>query len=168
MDELAIRTLRNELLEDCRVAEQALATAGLRLAEKTDSGLEGCAHHLARVYNVIEQMALRVAKTFENQIDDESGWHAELIGRLSIQIDGVRPALFPPSLRQPLRELRGFRHVFTHAYELELDPDKLALLLKYARQVAPGLPALCRDFIRHVAEQEGLTDVIPSEGKAEI
>lgn len=84
------------------------------------------------------------------------GWHAELISRLAIRIEGVRPAPFPAELRQPLRELRGFRHVFTHAYDLELDPDKLKLLLKYAAQVTSKLRLICADFIRQVAAQEGL------------
>lgn len=156
MDDLGLRTLRDELREGTRVALDAWKTAELRFPENAASGFEGCAHHLARLYNVIEQIALRVAKAFENRIDDESGWHAELIGRLSTRIEGVRPALFTPELRQPLRELRGFRHVFTHAYELELDPDKLRLLLKYAGQVAPRLLELCQAFVREVAEKEGI------------
>ena len=68
----------------------------------------------------------------------------------------VRPAFFAESLRQPLRELRAFRHVFTHAYDLELDPEKLGLLLKYAGQVAPELETLCRRLVQSVAQQEGL------------
>jgi len=148
------------LFADCRVAEAARRVAEERLREDHPAGLEGCAHHLARLYNVVEQMALRVAKAFENQIDDDAGWHAELIGRLSLAIEGVRPALFSVELRQPLRELRGFRHVFTHAYELELDRDKLKLLLKYAAQAVPRLESLCRDFIRQVAKQEGLDEVV--------
>jgi hypothetical protein len=156
VDELALRELRDELLADVKVAETAWQTAELRFTENRASGLEGCAHHLARLYNIIEQMALRVVSRFENRIAADGGWHAELIGRLAIRIEGVRPALFPAELRQPLRELRGFRHVFTHAYDLELDPDKLKLLLKYAAQVAPKLRTLCDDFIRQVAAQEGL------------
>ena len=165
MDELGLRTLRDEILADCQVAEAAWNVAMQRFSEDHPAAIEGCAHHLARLYNVIEQMALRVAKAFENRIDDDAGWHAELIGRLSLEIEGVRPALFPADLRQPLRELRGFRHVFTHAYELELDRDKVRLLLKYARQVAPRLNRLCRNFIRQVAEREGLTDVLQKRAK---
>ena len=55
-------------------------------------------------------------KAFENHIDDEQGWHAALLDRMSIAIEGVRPALMPLELKNPLHELRGFRHVFVHAY----------------------------------------------------
>lgn len=156
MDELGLITLRDELRQDCRVAASAWELAQTRFKETTPSGLEGCAHHLARLYNVIEQMAVRIAKTFENRLEEESGWHAELIRRLSIAIEGVRPAFFPDHLRQPLRELRAFRHVFTHAYDLELDRDKIALLLKYAGQTAPALPEICESFVHNVARQEEL------------
>jgi hypothetical protein len=156
MPELALATPRDELLADCRVASGAARTARLRFDEQSAAGLEGCAHHLARLYNIIEQMALRVAKAFENQIEDESGWHSELIRRLSIAITGLRPTLFSEALGQPLRELRAFRHEFTHACDLELDRDKLALLLKYARQVESELLPSCEKFISQVASQEGL------------
>jgi hypothetical protein len=156
MDELGLQTLHDELIDDCRVATAALAIARQRLAESSASALEGCAHHLARIYNVIEQMSLRVAGTFENRIADDGGWHAEPIARLSLRIEGVRPALFPVDLRQPLRERRGFRQMFTHAYELDLDCEKLVLLLKYADRVVPRLSELCEAFVRQVAEQEGL------------
>jgi len=57
-------------------------------------------------------------------------------------------------LKLPLQELKAFRHVFVHAYELELDPEKLALLLKYARSVADSLPRLVEQFIRSVANEQ--------------
>lgn len=111
-------------------------------------------HQLSQMYNAIEQMALRVAKAFENSIDDEKGWHGALLTRLSIPIPGVRPALLPPELKLGLSELKGFRHVVVHAYELELDPEKLALLLKYARQTAERLPGLVDTFVLQVAREQ--------------
>ena len=68
----------------------------------------------------------------------------------------MRPALFPEELRQPLHELRAFRHVFVHAYDLELDPEKLALVLRYGRSVAKVLPQLVTRFVSEVAREQGL------------
>jgi len=142
------------MLNDCRVALEAFAKASSRLALRQEVGYEGCAHQLTRMYNAIEQMGLRVAKVFENSVDDEKGWHGALLNRLAIKIDGVRPALVPHDLKMPLRELKDFRHVFVHAYELELDPEKLALLLKYGRQVADRLPGLVEQFVAAVASEQ--------------
>jgi len=80
------------------------------------------------LYNVIERLALRVAKAFENNIDDEHGWLMELIRRLSIDIPGVRPPVLSSELVSDLQELRGFRHVVRHAYELTLKKEKIVPL----------------------------------------
>jgi hypothetical protein len=156
VDDIALATLWDELRSDCVVAADALATAAERIREMTPAALDSCAHHLSRLFNVIEQMSLRIAKAFENNIDDEKGWHVELIRRMTIAISGVRPALFPIDLQQPLHDLRAFRHVFNHAYDLRLDPDKLRLILKYAREVTPRLPSLVRNFVDGVATMHGL------------
>src|SRR5687767_15335909 len=132
MDELALAVLKAEVAEDCRVLGQTAALARQRMTSGSDLELEACAFQLARFYNIIEQLAMRVAKAFENNIDDEQGWHTELLRRLSIEIPGVRPALFSPELVTDLRELRGFRHVVRHAYDLTLKKDKINPLLDAA------------------------------------
>jgi len=109
------------------------------------------------MFNAFEQMGLRVAKAFENNIDDDQGWHAAPLKRLALGIDGVRPALVPPELKLALNELKAFRHVVVHAYDLELDPAKLHLVLGYAARVADQLPGLADRFIQGVAAEQGLT-----------
>jgi len=74
MDNLALQTLRDELLDDCRVTSDAFGKAASRFERREEVAYEGCAHHLCRLYNAFEQMGLRVAKAFENNIDDEQGW----------------------------------------------------------------------------------------------
>lgn len=154
MDALALQTLRDEMRDDCRVARDAFDKAQARFGRAEEVAYEGCAHQLCRLYNAVEQMGLRVAKAFENNLDDEQGWHSALLNRLAIRIEGVRPALLTPDVKAPLHELKAFRHVFVHAYELTLDPDKLALLLKYARQVADRLPGLVEEFVTAVAREQ--------------
>lgn len=137
-------------------AREALDKAQLRFERREEVAYEGCAHQLCQLYNAFEQMGLRVTKAFENNIDDEHGWHTSLLNRLAIKIEGIRPALIPLELKLPLQELKAFRHVFVHAYELRLDPRKLELLLNYSHDVAARLPDLAHDFIRKVAEHEGI------------
>jgi hypothetical protein len=74
MDRIALETLRQELLNDSKILLDAFSKAGKRMALKSEVGYEGCAHHLCRLYNAVEQMGLRVTKAFENHIDDEQGW----------------------------------------------------------------------------------------------
>ena len=156
MDALELQTLASELADDASVAVAAFDLAERRCEEGTPAAYDSAAHHLSRAFNVIEQLALRVVRAFENSVDDEKGWHSELIRRLSLRIPGVRPPLFPEDLRQPLQELRAFRHVFVHAYDLTLDPDKLALVLKYGRAVRERLPGLVEDFVAAVAREQDI------------
>lgn len=156
LDDIALQTLHDEMRDDSRVIMDAFAKATERFARGDEMALEACAHQLCRLYNVFEQMSLRVAKAFENNIDDEKGWHTALLGRLAIAIAGIRPALIPAELKGALQELRAFRHVFVHAYELTLDPEKLALLLKYARLVSDRCVALTESFIAEVRREQSL------------
>jgi hypothetical protein len=156
MDDIGIATLWREMREDCRIVREALRTAKERFGESSPSGFDSCGHHLCRVFNAMEQLALRVARAFENHVSGDSGWHAELARRMALDIGGVRPALFPPDFAAPLRELRGFRHLFTHAYDLTLDPARMGLLLRDAEAIAPHVEHACARFIREAASMHGL------------
>ena len=154
MDDIALQTLREEMRDDCRVVLDAFHKALLRFERGDEVAYESCAHQLCRLYNAFEQLALRLTKAFENNIDDEQGWHSALLNRLTLHIEGVRPAFLPPDAKPPLHELKAFRHLFVHAYELTLDPEKLSLLIKYARQVVDRLPAWIEEFVRKVARDQ--------------
>ena len=155
MDELALRVLAAEISADLQVIQATAGLAKERFDLGSDAALEAAAYQLSRCYNALEQMAARIAKGFENQVSDRTGWHVELIRRLSLAIPGVRPVLFPPEMRADLQELRGFRHVFHHAYDLVLDSGRLAPLLDAANRVATALPAAVQQFLLEVIGQEG-------------
>lgn len=154
MDGVALQTLRDEMQDDGRLIQDALRKAVARFERSDEIAYEACAHQLCRLYNAFEQLCLRVAKAFEDHIDDPRGWHTSLLNRLAIKIEGIRPALIPPELKPPLQELEAFGHVFVHACELRLDPDRLGLLLKYARAVAERAHDLIEDFVSKVAQEQ--------------
>lgn len=74
--------------------------------------------------------------------------------RLSLEIPGIRPAWWPSSLMAPLRQRRGFRHIFNHACDLTLDPERLALVMRDAGLIVDALPGACEAFITEVARRE--------------
>ena len=47
---------------------------------------------------------------------------------MTLEIDGVRPALFSRQLEARIDDLRAFRHLFRNIYQSELDVEKLQLL----------------------------------------
>jgi len=46
-----------------------------------------------------------------------------------IEIEGIRPGLLSNAGYKLLNELRGFRHVFRHAYSYGLDKERVSALL---------------------------------------
>jgi hypothetical protein len=90
---------------------------------------------LHNLYGALEDLFQEVARTFENRLEDPSRYHRELLKRMALEIPGIRPALLSPGAHALLNELRGFRHVFRHAYDYELTGEKLeALREKMAAQ----------------------------------
>jgi hypothetical protein len=155
MDELTLAVLKAEAAEDCRVLTESAGLARNRFGNGADLELEACAFQLARLYNIVEQLAIRVARAFENNVDDEQGWHIELIRRLSIEIPGVRPPLFSAELAADLQELRGFRQVVRHAYDLTLKKSKMTPLLDATERVVALMPSACNTFFSKVAGEIG-------------
>jgi hypothetical protein len=129
MDRVGVTVLRREVAADCKLAADAFEQASQRLQGDEVRDLEAASFQLVRCYNALEQAALRVAKAFENNIDDDAGWHAEVMRRLTLDLPEIRPAVFLEADLAQLRELRGFRHMIVHAYDLVLDHVRMKALL---------------------------------------
>jgi hypothetical protein len=99
---------------------------------KDPIALESLAYQLHNLYCAFEDLFRIVANHFENQITDQTGWHKELLGRMKMHIPGIRPPLISEAAFELLDELRGFRHVFRHAYGYELEPEKIKIVLRKA------------------------------------
>ncbi|MFW6292793.1 MAG: hypothetical protein ACOC7V_10760 [Spirochaetota bacterium] len=137
-DMVALEKLNAELQLDIeRLAELRSANerAARRVAVGNPDELEYAAlgYTIHNIFNLIENYATRIARTFENAIDPAS-WHRELIERMQLSIAGVRPALWDRNLAGRIDELRRFRHVFRNMYANDLDPKRVAA-------VQDGVPA---------------------------
>lgn len=94
-------------------------------AKRSKAKLESLAYKLHNLYCAFEDLFKIVARHFENQVEDIARFHKELLKRMSIQIEGVRPALLSEDTFKVLDELRAFRHYFRHAYSYELRYEKI-------------------------------------------
>jgi hypothetical protein len=154
MDAIGLITLRAEIDADLMVVSQTIEMMKERLSIATAVNQEAAAFQMVRLYNVIEQMGLRIAKAFENHIDDEQGWHSQLIKRLSLDIPGIRPRFYCVEDLVPLQDLRGFRHVVVHAYDLVIQGDRLMLVAAAAEKIASMLPVRVATFFQVVGQGE--------------
>ena len=103
---------------------------GLDIPVPAFRDLAAIAYILHNIYGAVENIFEQVSRTFENHVTDPAQWHRELLTKMFLEIPKVRPAVLPSDLRNFLNDLRGFRHVFRHAYEFELDAEKLKLLVR--------------------------------------
>ncbi len=94
--------------------------------------IETIAYQLHNLYCAYEDLFKIVAKTFENNITDDAKFHIELLKRMAISIEGVRPSLISEESFKLLDTLRSFRHFFRHAYSYELDERKVKIVLEDA------------------------------------
>jgi hypothetical protein len=112
---------------------------------------------LHNLYCALEDLLQEVARTFENRVEDPARYHKELLKRLHLEVPGIRPRLLHTPGYQLLNELRGFRHIFRHAYDYELDEVRLGQLKAKVMQswaaVAEDLGQFGR-FLREALESE--------------
>ena len=152
MDAAGLIVLLAELNADAAVAAEAAHKASLRISATAPGHLEACAYELARLYNILEKMFERICEEFENHLEQRGDYHERLIQRLSLELEGIRPAFIPKDRVADVRELKGFRHVTRHAYELELKTDRL--VARIAAAVSRDLPTWCAAFNQTVKTQQ--------------
>jgi len=155
MDATGLRILLRELESDCEVALDSAQKAALRIQEDSPGHLEASAYELGRLYNVVERMFERVCEEFENQFEKRGDYHEKLIQRLSLDLPGIRPALIPKNWLQDVRELKGFRYVMRHAYDLTLRSERLLELTRIAQRLTTNLPGWCIEFGEKVRAEQG-------------
>ena len=125
---------------------QDISRIGGRIEERLGTfahsaeGVDSMGYQLHNFYSAFEQLFEEVARFFENQID-EARYHADMLRRMQLEIQGIRPALLSAETASDLDELRRFRHLFRHAYTADLDPDKVA-------DVAAKAMSVQRDFMQ--------------------
>ncbi len=146
MDRLGLGILISEMAQDALILKLSSQKASQRIREDHPGHLEACGYELHRFYNVLEKSLERLCQAFENHFDKKGDYHERLLERLQLEIPQVRPAFIPPTYKNALRELKGFRHLFRHAYDLEFRPDRLLELTAHAEKISVQFPLWIKAF----------------------
>ncbi len=112
-----------DLLENL-LEKNRLLTGKIENINPDEFDLAALGYTIHNIYNLMENYFLRVAKFFENNIDQD-GWHRNLTDRMALNIPEIRPALLEPEDLSSLHDLRSFRHVFRNIYQGQLNEEKL-------------------------------------------
>lgn len=97
--------------------------------------------HLETLYTAVEGLFGRVANTMEGSLPKGDDWHRLLLEQMTLDIEGVRPAVIDADLARQLDLLRRFRHRIRHAYEEELDRQRMAEVLAARVAALDALPS---------------------------
>lgn len=155
MDAVGLSILMRELAADCAVLAGAAENAGQWIGRPAAGGLEACAYEMNRFYTVFERMLERICEGFENHLDKSGNYHERLVQRLALDLPGLRPAFLPAEALPQITELRRFRHLVRHAYDLTLRASRLGELIGMAARVSASLPAWCDRFAAEVRREQG-------------
>jgi hypothetical protein len=105
--------------------------------------VESAGYWLHNLYCAYEDLFKMVSGFWENNLSSNGEYHINLLRRMILEIKGVRPRLLSMDSHSLLNELRGFRHVFRHAYNYGLDDEKVTHLL---RKTVDNNQLISKDF----------------------
>lgn len=110
VDRERLTILKSEVTAQMIEIERIYARLDDRNRGKGGAAVESIGFQLHNLYCAFEDLFRVVAVAFENHIQDKCKYHAELLKRMSMSIEGVRPALLSPSFSRLPDDLRAFRH----------------------------------------------------------
>jgi len=135
MDAETLILFRSEVNAQLRQLETVFDRIEQRAAATSETEVESLAYQLHNLYCAFEDLFELVAERFENHLEHDAKYHTALLQRMAMPIEGVRPALLEENTLRLLDNLRGFRHVFRHAYSYTLDKRKVELVLEDTRSL---------------------------------
>jgi hypothetical protein len=118
------------------LAEQALPGPGGPDPDRVKRVV--AAQILENTYTAIETALLRISQGFDNCLD-ASRWHSDLLSKMTLEKNGIRPRVLSDETFRLLTELMRFRHFKRYYLELDYDWEKLQYLLSVRRRCLPRL-----------------------------
>lgn len=161
MEKIEISLLKSELYAHIREIERLYADIEGRKkgAKRSKTQLESLAYKLHNLYCAFEDLFKTVARHFENRVEDIARYHKELLRKMTLQIEGVRPALLSEEAFKALDELRAFKHFFRHAYAYELKYQKIKLVLESADRVKDLYKGEIERFLKELEESNAQNSI---------
>lgn len=114
--------------------------------------LRGIGSILHDFYTGMEQLLEHIASELDGELPIGAYWHTQLLGRMTSEIESVRPAVLSPDLADALRPYLRFRHLFRNIYGTQLRWE-------LCRGLATEMEDVWEKFHE---EMEGFKDVLKS------
>lgn len=108
-------------------------------------------------YSGIEKIFRRIASRIDRDVPLGEEWHTELLKRMVLPIDHIRPHVISEKLKEQLGEYLRFRHLFRNIYGFELRWERCKALGMSMTEVLEIFKGEIKDFFRFI---DSLKDII--------
>jgi len=110
---------------------------GKKLSSLSELELAGAAALVHNFYNGLENILKQILQSKRVEIPSGSMWHQELL------LTCLKKSIITESIVDDLKRFLAFRHFFSHAYALDLFPDKIQPLVT-------DIPRLYKSFKKEI------------------
>lgn len=90
-------------------------------------------------YTGVEKIFCRIGIRIDQDLPSGEDWHVQLLQRMAIPVEGIRPPVIDEKLEIELEEYLRFRHLFRNIYGFELKWDRCQPLVGNLSQVFSDL-----------------------------
>lgn len=151
MDRERFSILKAEIEEQLGLIRQIHMRIKEKLAtfKNSKDSVDSMAYRLHNLYGAYEELFEIIANFFENQIEG-TRYHVDLLRRMKLNIEGIRPSLLSEETYLLFDELRRFRHFFRHTYAVELDPDRVEKVAGVAIEIENRLAEDLNKFMERL------------------
>ncbi|MEW6067752.1 MAG: hypothetical protein AB1610_05640 [Nitrospirota bacterium] len=102
------------------------------------------------LYSGIEKIFRRIAFRVDRDVPSGEDWHTELLIRMSIPLDDIRPNVISEGLKDRLAEYLRFRHLFRNIYGFELKWERCKTLGIMLKEVLGMFKAEIGKFLKFI------------------
>jgi hypothetical protein len=143
-------SVREERDRLARVVQETAGALKRLSSSRVPSTLElrGLGDVLHDFYTGAERIFAKIAPELNGGVPAGLSWHHELLGNMTLELPGIRPAVIRRETARALEEFLRFRHLFRNVYGFELEWPRLRAL---ARRVPKAWRLLRADVKRFLS-----------------
>ena len=102
-------------------------------------------------YTCCERVFRRISGEINGSTYSGDGWHKELLYRMTLAVEGLRPAVISQELAAELDEYLSFRHVFRSIYGFELQGRRVGRLAEEMSDIGDRFVREIEGFLKAIS-----------------
>lgn len=132
-----IKSLNHELSEILK---------NLSGSEPSNVELRAIGSILHDFYCAAERIFQRVANEIDEALPKGDDWHIQLLTRMSIALEAIRPKIIDDQLKSEMEDYLKFRHLFRNVYGFELKWNRCQTLALQMNEIVQKLDTQLQRF----------------------